>query len=470
MEIQNLFHTDAHVYFVGIKGTGMCALAELMKSGGIAVSGSDIGEKFYTDAILDELRIPYYEQFDAAHITKDFTLVIYSAAYSVTDNPELAQAVRLSIPMVKYPDALGLWSQAFDSAGIAGVHGKTTTTALAGILAKALNLPAQVLAGSAVSGFSENSSREGGPYHQGRSTLTLGNKYFIAETCEYRKHFLAFHPHRILLTAVESDHQDFYPDYNSIRDAFIEYCRLLPPGGQLVFCADDPGASEVAHIIKNENEKIEIIPYGFSVSGQFGIRNYRVQNEQALFSINVFPGEFTLHIPGRHEALNTAGALALCSILLYLEKNPGENFHSGGGKAAYGLDGWDDRKLDAARTALSGFRGSKRRSEILGEAGGILFMDDYGHHPTAIRVTLEGLKSFYPGRRLVVSFMSHTYTRTAALLDEFTHCFSAADILFLHEIYSSVREHYEGGINGKTLYDTIGKLHDRKAETLYYTD
>ena len=444
MESVNYFRPGAKVYFVGIKGTGVCALAELMHRYGLTVSGSDIDEKFYTDAILDELGIPYHEHFSAGHIRDDFELVIHSAAYTANDNPELAEASRRSIPLLKYPDALGAWSGAFISAGITGVHGKTTTTAMAGVLAQALELPAQVLVGSAVSSFN------------GLSTISLGSKYFIAETCEYRSHFLAFHPRCILLTAVECDHQDCFPDYESIRGAFLDYCRLLPPGGTLVYCADDPGATQVADIIKSEKRDIGFIPYGFTADGPFCITGYRVENEKALFSARAFPGEFTLRIPGKHQALNAVGALALCSLLIEEENAL-----------------WDEGKILAAKKALEEFRGSKRRSEIIGEAGGVLFMDDYGHHPTAIASTLEGIKAFYPERRLVVSFMSHTYTRTAALFDEFARCFNSADVLFLHEIYSSAREHYEGGINGKSVYDEVEKLIAEKStgtKELYYFD
>jgi UDP-N-acetylmuramate--alanine ligase len=441
MDMQNLFRPGAQVYFVGIKGTGVCALAELMHNSGMRVSGSDIGEVFYTDAILQERGIPYYETVDASHIRDDFDIVIHSAAYGA-ENPELAEAARRSIPVFKYPEALGAWSAGFDSAGIAGVHGKTTTTAIAGELVKALDLPAQILVGSAVSGF------------KGRSTLILGNKYFIAETCEYRKHFMAFHPRRIVLTAVESDHQDFFPDYNSIRDAFVEYCRLLPSGGRLIYCADDPGAGEVAEILRKENSSLEFIPYGFNADGEYRIENYHVKNERAFFSFAAFPLELAMRVPGRHQAYNAAAALALCSSLLA---------DNGGA--------WNGQRFASIKKALLEFRGSKRRSEILGEEKGVLFMDDYGHHPTAIRSTLEGLKAFYPQRRIVLSFMSHTYTRTSALLDEFASCFEQADILFLHKIYSSAREQYRGGINGKTLYEKIKNNSGfTDSQSLYYID
>ena len=451
METHNVFRRGANVYFVGIKGTGVCALAELMHNSGITISGSDSGEVFYTDAILKELGIPYYETFDPSHIQKDINAVVYSAAYNEETNPELARAVELSIPVIKYPDALGSWSAGFDSAGIAGVHGKTTTTAMAGVLASGAGLPAQVLVGSAVSGFN------------GRSTLVLGNKYFIAETCEYRKHFLSFRPKQIVLTAVESDHQDFFPNYNSIRDAFVEYCLLLPQDGHLIYCADDAGACEVAGIVKNKRPHLQLIPYGFNAQGPYQVKNYRVENERAFFSIAAFPFEFTLQIPGRYQSLNVAAALALCSLLVKKE-------FGGNGSA----DGWNEARLQSVKNALADFCGSKRRSEIIGTAGGILFMDDYGHHPTAIKATLEGIKSFYPKRRLIISFMSHTYTRTAALLEEFSRCFNSADILVLHKIYSSAREQYKGGVNGRTLFEKIDKGSNgrlsAKTGTLMYAD
>jgi UDP-N-acetylmuramate--alanine ligase len=436
-----LLQPGASVYFVGIKGTGVCALAELFHSMGVKTGGSDTTEVFYTDAILKELGIPYAETFDAAHITDDIDAVIYSAAYSADTNAELAEAQKKSLPTITYPNALGEYSAAFDSAGVTGVHGKTTTTAMCGSLMQGLKIPAQVLVGSAVANFN------------GRSTLAIGNKYFIAETCEYRKHFLAFHPQRIILTAVESDHQDFFPTYESIRDAFVEYCRLIPSGGELIYCADDPGACEVARIIESEGRGIVLIPYGFTAAGDYHINDYRVENDRALFTLAGFPEEWRLRVPGRHQALNAAAALALASVLVQKE-----------------WGGWNESRRLAAQKALEEFSGSKRRSEIIGEAGGIIFMDDYGHHPTAITTTLEGLRSFYPARRLVVSFMSHTYTRTAALLDDFARSLAAADVLVLHKIYASAREHFDGKIDGNDICKKVEGLRDRKTKSVYYID
>ena len=427
----------AQVYFIGIKGTGMCALAELMLDRGVHVSGSDQSEVFYTDAILKELGIPYHEFFDASHIQAP-DMVVYSAAYSEQTNAEIAEARRRGIPLYKYTDALGAYSAGFDSSGIAGVHGKTTTTALAGTLMRAAALPARILAGSAVGVFG------------GRSTLSLGDKYFVAETCEYRRHFLSFHPKRIILTSVESDHQDYFPAYQDIRDAFVEYGRRLPPDGELIYCADDPGAAEVAAILKQEMSGMRLVPYGFSAEGDYQIQSFQVRDEKSVFRLRGFPGELALRVPGRHTVCNTAAALALTSILAEKE-----------------FGGWNDEKRESASKALYEFSGSRRRSEILGQAGGILFMDDYGHHPTAIETTLAGLKDFYPRRRLVVSFMSHTYTRTASLLEQFAASFKNADVLVLHKIYPSAREVYSGGVTGETLFRRVKEISDKEC---YYTE
>ena len=438
------------VYFIGIKGTGMCALAELMHDQGILVSGSDTNEVFYTDSILQELKIPYHETFDASHITNP-DLVVFSAAYSEETNPEITEAKKKGIRVQKYTEALGDYSAKFDSTGIAGVHGKTTTTALVGTLLKAVKMPVQVLAGSAVSTFDAA--------HGERSTLCLGNKYFVAETCEYRKHFLSFHPQRIVLTSVESDHQDYFPAYGDIREAFMEYGRLLPDNGELIYCADDPGASEVALALKKEKSGLKLIPYGFSAEGDFAIEEYQVKNERIVMRLRSFPVEFKLRIPGRHTALNAAAAIALTSVLVGKEFGTGQN------------DGWDEEKKNSLIKALEEFSGSRRRSEIVGEAGRILFMDDYGHHPTAIRMTLQGLKEFYPRRRLFLSFMSHTYTRTAALLDEFAVSFDRADLIIFHKIYASARESYNGGVSGWTLFEKVREnLKRAEGDRLFYTE
>jgi UDP-N-acetylmuramate--alanine ligase len=438
-----MFEKGSKVYCVGIKGTGLSALAELLHASGMLVSGSDTADVFYTDGILRSLAIPYFESFAPEHVPDDADLVIHSAAYSAENNAEMAEVLRRGIPVMKYTDALGAWSARFESAGISGVHGKTTTTALAGVLVRAAGLPAQVLAGSAVSSFGD------------RSTLNNGDAYFIAETCEYRKHFLSFHPKHIVITAVESDHQDFFPTYESIRDAFVEYALLLPEGGTLIYCADDQGASEVAELARKEKRGIRFVPYGWTAEGGYRLGAYRAEHGKAHFDVAI--GEcreaFTLSVPGKHNALNAAAALALLHTL-----SP-EAFA-------------DPETLGRMKTGLGAFRGSKRRFEIIGERDNILFIDDYAHHPTAIAATIAGLREFFPERRIVLSFMPHTYSRTAALLDEFATALAKADIIFLHKIYASARETEEyvpvGESLGEKLFEKVKVL--KEYRTFYVHD
>ena len=447
MDLENITGAlPQRVYFIGIKGTGMCALAELMHNLGINVSGSDGAEVFYTDRILKELGIPYFESFHASHVpagSEAPELVIHSAAYTFESNPEMAEARRRGIPVRKYSEALGAYSALFDSSAVAGVHGKTTTTALAGTILRGAGVPAQVLAGSAISAFGD------------RSTITLGNKYFVAETCEYKRHFLSFCPGRIIITSIESDHQDYYPAYKDIFAAFMEFGRKLPEGGELFYCADDSGAAEAATALKAERPDIQTVPYGFSAPGAFGIIKYEARDERICMRLGDFPDEIKLRVPGRHTALNAAAAMALVSSIVRKEYGGKDN------------DGWNKERREGAVNALEEFRGSRRRSEILGEAGGILFMDDYGHHPTAIKTTLAGLREFYPKRRLVLSFMSHTYTRTAALLDDFAGSLKTADILLLHKIYSSAREQYNGKISGRTLFEKVREFNGKEGSLFY---
>jgi UDP-N-acetylmuramate--alanine ligase len=177
--------------------------------------------------------------------------------------------------------------------------------------------------------------------------------------------------------------------------------------------------------------------------GDFKILSLQTGEERTLMRLSGFPGELCLRLPGRHIALDAAAALALTDSLVKTE-----------------FGGWTDEKRESARLALEEFRGSRRRQELLGEAAGVLFMDDYGHHPTAIKTTLAGLREFYPRRRIVLSFMSHTYSRTAALLDEFAASFKEADLVALHKIYGSARETYRGGVLGATLFEKTTAMRD----------
>lgn len=421
---------DFSIHFVGIKGTGMAALAELLQNRGAKIHGSDTEEKFYTDEILQELGIPYKEGFSKDNIPADTELVIYSAAYSIQNNPELQEADARKITCIEYTDALGVVSKLSDSTGIAGVHGKTTTTGITGTILKHLKLPVSILVGSAVGAFGN------------RSTYVYGDSYFVAETCEYRRHFLSFNPSRIVLTSIEEDHQDYYTSHEDIENAFVEYIQKLPQGGELIYCADDPGAFEAAQRVKAERPDIVQIPYGTKAEGDYKITGSHIEDGASYFSLQGFKKPFAIGVPGWHVVLDSVAAIAVSCLLL---------------KKEYGEV--TPRHVEDIAHGLTLFTGSKRRSEILGEAGKVLIMDDYGHHPTAVKTTLEGLKEFYPGRRLVVDFMSHTYSRTEALLHEFADSFDAADMVILHKIYASAREKYNGQITGEDLFEETKRRH-----------
>lgn len=442
------------IHLVGAKGTGMAALAEILASQGCSLSGSDSAEVFYTDAILRSLGILPSVGFEASQLPPGTELVIHSAAYSRQDNPQLLAAILAGIPVMSYPEALGLLSGTMKSTAIAGVHGKTTTTAMSGAVVAALGIDATVLAGSSVSSFG------------GHSTLIRGSVAFVAETCEYRRHFLHFHPSRMVVTSVEPDHQDYYPRYEDILAAFVEFGRLLPASGVFIYCADDPGASEVASILREERPDLAFVPYGHKAEGMWRLENFATRKAEATFSLAGIPGLFRLHVPGHHLALD-ATAAAIVGLSLLAERECASECPVDKGT---GLPfGWtpSGEAIAALREAIAAFSGSKRRSEILGEAGGVLFMDDYGHHPTAIRETVKGIREFWPDRRLIVDFMSHTYSRTRSLFADFARCLDEADIVILHKIYASAREAISTDLSGRDLCDAISSGRDK---VLYFEE
>ncbi len=416
------------IHMVGIKGTGMTALAQILVSRGAVVSGSDVSEVFYTDELLKKLSISVSSPFSPSNIPEDAKLVIYSGAYNFETNVELKAVRDLGIPNLSYVKALGEFSLHSYSCGICGVHGKTTTTGMVAAILKELSLPSSVLTGSAI--FSLDSS----------CVMLNGDKYFVAETCEYKRHFLNFHPQAIVLTSIEEDHQDYYPTYQDIFCAFLEYIDSLPELGSVFYCADDKGAKEAINITFLSRPDLVFVSYGESATGDYRLKIEGVRDEKLYFSLAGFAGEFSLPIPGSHNALNATAAIALSLHLLKKEKNE-----------------ITIEDLGAIRRALSSYRGAKRRFELVGKHNNIIFLDDYAHHPTAIKALLKGVKEFYPSRRVIADFMPHTYSRTASLLSQFSTSFEDADIVILHKIYSSAREVYDGQINGRTLFERMKK-------------
>ncbi len=431
-----------HAHLVGIKGSGMSALAELYHKSGVAVTGSDTGEVFYTDAVLKSLGISYNEAFDASNLPEQCDLLVYSAAYDPDTHPEILAARERGLPISSYTEALGRYSASRPSVGISGVHGKTTTTALAGTLIDALGLAGSVLAGSAVSDFG------------GTSVLYRGQDFFVAETCEYRRNFLDFRPSVVVITNVEADHLDYFADGEDVADAFVEYGSLLPEGGTVIYCGEDPGARDVARRLAAARRDLRFIGYrrdGREAAEGGPGEEVRIIAEESEpgrlhFGIEGIEAAFALTVPGRHNILNATAAVIAVGVIagMRLETDWRRFIRERG-------------QLVAA--ALLSFSGSRRRSEVIGEARGVLIMDDYGHHPTEIEATLEGLREFYQPRRLIVDFMAHTFTRTARLLDSFAVSFDAADLVVINEIYASAREVFDGTIGGADLAAAIGAAH-----------
>ena len=425
--------SGVHFHFVGIKGTGMVALVEILHARGAVITGSDVSERFYTDEVLEKLGIKALP-FSEKNITSSVQFVIYSSAYSVEKNPDLIAAKKQCLPMMLYSEALGAISQASYSCGVCGVHGKTTTTGLCGTLLKELPLSSQVLAGSIIKSFGDS------------CTMTKGHDYFVAETCEYQRHFMAFAPKKIILTSVESDHQDYYPTYEDIREAFVDYICKLPQGGQVIYCADDKGACEAVEIALQKRNDVIAVPYGVNADGDYKLKLGRVEKGVHYFDVASL-GECAVCVPGDHNVRNACAALALvCELLKTDGKNP--------------LD-----YIKELKNGLKNFAGGKRRSEIVGRAKtpvgqDVIFIDDYGHHPTAIKTTLAGFKEFYKGHKIIVDFMSHTYTRTAALLEEFASSFDSADKVIINKIYGSAREDASAAkVTGEILAEHAKKYH-----------
>lgn len=447
MAENNFWRKNVHI--VGIKGTGCAALVGILLQQECRITGSDGPADFYTCQMLNTLGIAYHNQFCADHVPQDTDLVIHSAAYGA-ENPEIQAAQQRGIPLLSYPEALGAIGKSYFSVAVAGVHGKTTTSALCGVIAKMLNekyaLGANVLVGSAVPAFNN------------QAVLLSQGEIFIAETCEYRRHFLLFAPQVIILTSIEWDHQDYFSTPEDIEHAFLELCQNLPQKGILIACTDDHGVQQLILQLHTLRPDIQILAYGQHTQGsdwQISDVHMIQQGHQTYQQcrIDACPYPVQLQVPGLHNLYNATAALALFSVLM----------------AHYCPQVQSNQWQYEALQALAQFSGTKRRAEIIGRVHDVLIMDDYGHHPTAMATTLAGIKEFYQPKRLIVSFMSHTYSRTAAQLKEFAQSLACADVLILHKIYASAREVFHGDVTGETLFQECQALYPERI-VIYFAE
>jgi len=414
---------------VGIKGSGMSALAEIFHKCGAAVEGSDVDDLFYTDALLDDLKIAIHSPDDMRSIRAPYDYVVYSAAYNPAEHQQLRYFSSRSVPLFSYPEMLGAISRETTCVAISGVHGKTTISGISATLVERLRLPGSCIVGGRINSL------------QGRSTVANGTQFFLAEACEYRRHFLNFHPSLLVITNIELDHPDYYKDYADIRSAFRELGQQIRASGALIYCADNKGARHAAETIALSRSDVTLVPYGKSAIGDFKITKSVLTDAGVHFAIKKWHGQyFELPLLGTHMILNAVAAIAVADVLH-------QHCHACAP---------DPRRI---ATALTTYTGAQRRMEIIGTARETTIIDDYAHHPTAIKATLVSLRQAYKKRRIIVDFMSHTYSRSSALLGEFATSFAHADVVITHDIYASAREEGVKKVSGEQFARALHKHH-----------
>lgn len=400
--LKNKFNKDIKkIFFVGIGGTSMSGLASIAKSQGFEVLGSDMKESSYTDKVKKlgiDVRIGHKKE----NIPDDTDLIVYSAAIH-EDNPERMRGTELGIDQIERSKYLGLLSTKFQEIiGVAGTHGKTTTSAMV----------AQILTDAELDpSFSIGGTLEdiGGNYHLGNS-----DDYFVIESCEFRRSFLETQHEIGIITNIEEDHEDYYKGgLAEIIEAFHDFAAIIPETGTLIACGDD---SDVLKACKDLS--CSILYYGFDKSNNWIAEITAYNQETAYPSFNLYQknGEdlelfdtYNLSIIGDHNVLNATAAIICAHII-----------------------GVDKEKI---KSSIEGFHGAKRRFEKRGEVNGIRIFEDYAHHPTEIKVTLEAANQLNYNNLWIV-FQPHTYSRTYMLFDKFVNAFDSADKVILNDIFS----------------------------------
>ncbi|MCX6761347.1 MAG: UDP-N-acetylmuramate--L-alanine ligase [Candidatus Moranbacteria bacterium] len=421
------------VYVIGIKGSGVVGVVEILKSRGIEVTGSDTTEKFFTDEVLKKNQIQYTEGFSVENIPADADLVIYSTSYNVGNNVEFQEVMKRKIPMISYPEILAqLFNEKYGIA-ICGTHGKTTTSAWLANTLKDLGADPSAAIGSRVKNWEGNA-------------LTGAGEFFVLEADEYQNKLARYNPNAVILTSCDYDHPDFFPDFEEYKKVFKDFVVRIPKTGFLVVCGDATATLEVA-----SSATCAVLTYGFSDDCNYRIANLELKKAEGVIPSQTFEvmqgekslGNFEIGLFGKHNALNAAAVIAVCHKL---------NFSA--------------EKIQAA---LKNFQGTARRFELIGERNGAILIDDYGHHPDEIRATLKAARELYAEKNIWAVFHPHTFTRTKALLSEFSQSFSDADKVIILDIYGSARE-AQGGVHSKDLVDLVNKYDRGKAEYIATID
>ncbi|MDX1451186.1 MAG: UDP-N-acetylmuramate--L-alanine ligase [Oleiphilaceae bacterium] len=387
----------SRIHFVGIGGSGMCGIAEVLMNQGYSVSGSDLNKSPVTER-LQQLGACIFQGHAATNVV-DANVVVVSSAID-ENNPEIAEARARRIPVVPRAEMLAEIMRYRHGIAVAGTHGKTTTTSLiASVLAEAGLDPTFVI---------------GGRLNSAGTNAKLGaSRYLVAEADESDASFLHLTPMISVVTNIEADHMHTYGgDFSRLKQTFVDFLHNLPFYGAAVMCADDPVIRDVIPRVSRA-----VITYGVNEEADFRAINIKQEGMRNRFTAlrpgGLEPLEISLQMPGHHNVLNALAAIAVASD-----------------------EGVDD---GAIQRALSEFAGVGRRFQIYGnypcKSGSAMLVDDYGHHPTEVRATIEAIRKGWPEKRLVMLFQPHRYSRTSDLYEDFVKVLAEVDVLLLMEVY-----------------------------------
>jgi UDP-N-acetylmuramate--alanine ligase len=396
-------------HFVGVGGIGMCGLAELLHNMGAKVSGSDLTENANTEH-LKALGIEIFQGHKAGNINA-VDVVVYSSAVKA-ENPEIIAAKGLKIPLIPRAEALAEIMRLKRGIAVAGTHGKTTTTSMvASLFIHAQAKPTIVV---------------GGRFDLIKSTALLGDgEWLIAEADESDGSFKKLSPEIAIITNIDSDHLDYFKNFENLQKAFLSFAQKVPFYGVSIICGDDP---KVMELFSNHTKRI--IFYGFDEKNDFVVKGDK--GKYQLFERTLAGqkklGDFEIGVPGRHNALNAVAAITT------------------GLSAGF--------RFETCLQGLMKFEGVDRRFHFKGEKNKVLVYDDYGHHPTEVKATLQGFREKFPDRRLVVMFQPHRYSRTESCWQDFTECFTDSDLLIVTDIYAA-GESPIAGITSEVLVKAI---------------
>jgi len=421
------------LHFTGIKGVGMASLALCFKDLGKKITGSDTDEIFPTDKVLKKANLKFKPDFNPKNIPSTCDLLIYTGAHGGQSNPEVIEAQKRNIPVLPHAKALGLLSQSKKTLAVAGIGGKSTTSAmLAVILDSAGFKPSFAVGVGSITDF-------GNP-----GKFDKKSDYFVVEADEFitdpqanptpRFHYL--NPYVAIITNLEHDHPDVYPSIDSIYQAFEKFVSFVPKDGAVIVNIDNPRVKIFVSKLKRK-----VITYGFSPMADWQIIKHHLADKKQFFTLKVngvtWP-EFILNQPGKYNLLNATAAIAA-------------SYHIG-------------VPVEKLKPAIKKFQGTKRRFEFIKSIKGIDLYDDYAHHPTEIEAVLKAAKDWLPGKRIIPIFQSHTFSRTKVLLDEFTQSFNSASLVVINDIFPSAREKKDPDISGQILTQ---KIKNHQPNTFY---